>query len=795
MKALGEQIYRVGEIEIDASQGSIRRNGEEQYLRQKAFQLLLYLLERRQRLVPKQELVEAIWEGTAVGDDALVQLVKEVRRSLGDDPRQPQFIKTFPKIGYRFIGPVQGRFIADLATIETREVTTVELEYEEEDSDRRQSAEAIPQALPAAALKRWGSSRLLLISAAMLIMAIPFAIFLGQRLWPAKQASAEKRLPQVAGKKSLAVMYFDNQAASTEFDWLREGLADMLITDLSRSSKLTVLSRGQLHVLLDRIGHNAGERIELDQALDIAKRIEAEAIVLGSFARLDGQIRIDAQLHDARTGQIIAAERLIVDKPADILTQLDLLSMKLAAQLTAEPTNQEEQTGLADVMTNNLEAYRNYSLGLEKALALESTGAIALFKRAIALDPQFAMAHARIGYTYAVSWVFGEKAKSHLERAFQLSERLTEKDKLHIIAWYAIANLDYASAISTFRKIIAQYPLEVEAYLRLGALLQGEEQLEESVGVARQGLAIDPEAEELCNLLGNNYLYLSRHDEALAMYRRYVELAPKEANAYDSLGSGYQWAGRYAEAIEAYNRALALKPDFEIALVHLANVYFQQGRYREAVSNYERYIQIAQSDFDRGRGYSNLIYLFLRSGDLEGARHIANKSIKYSEMMGEYLMLLALEQGNLKMAENLNQRLFEKWLYTNRGASRELRSIYYAHGYFALKQGRSAEAIEDFKEALRRRPPFWNIDSFEDCLANAYLELGRLDEAIAEYERILSINPNYPLAHYHLAEAYERKGEQDKARDEYERFLETWKDSDPDITEIIASRKRLISQS
>ena len=76
------------------------------------------------------------------------------------------------------------------------------------------------------------------------------------------------------------------------------------------------------------------------------------------------------------------------------------------------------------------------------------------------------MAHARIGYTYAVSWGIADKAKPHLEKAFKLAERLSEKDRLNINAWYAIANLDYPNAIQIYREIIAKYPLETESYWR-----------------------------------------------------------------------------------------------------------------------------------------------------------------------------------------------------------------------------------------------------------------------------------------------------------------------------------------
>ena len=156
-------------------------------------------------------------------------------------------------------------------------------------------------------------------------------------------------------------------------------------------------------------------------------------------------------------------------------------------------------------------------------------------------------------------------------------------------------------------------------------------------------------------------------------------------------------------------------------------------------------------------------------------------------------LIIATEPGDLARVEQWKNQLAAKGHNSGRGTRPPLRPSLYARGYVAPKSGRSADAIADFKEALRHRPAAWDIDALEDCLAGAYLELGRLDEAIAEYERVLRLNPNYPLAHYHLGQAYDRKGLQDRARAEYDRFLQVWKDADPDIPEVIAARKRLAS--
>ncbi|HEY0347835.1 MAG TPA: tetratricopeptide repeat protein [Pyrinomonadaceae bacterium] len=768
MNRQGQRLYRLSGVEIDTSRFCLTRDGEERHLRQQTFQVLIYLLEQRERLVTKDELIDHVWRDTAVTDNALEQCLAEIRKVLGDDSRNPRFIKTIPRAGYRFIGKVEEVSAAAEAT-------------------PRISEKAV-ESRPVAPAKVWIGKRAMLISIAIILIAASLTAIYLIRQRRSLQLLSTVTLPQTAGKRSVAVMFFDNQSGNADLDWLREGLSDMLITDLSRSKNLTILSRQQLHTLLDRTGHQSSEKIRLEEALDIAQKSKATILIMGSFARLGEQIRIDAQLHDARDGQLLAAERLVVDQPAQILTQIDLLSIKLASHLGA--ADQAANSGLTSVMTNNLAAYRFYSLGVEKAQEARNPEAIALLEKAIALDTDFAMAYARIGYTYAVSWARLEEGKPYLEKAFKLTDRLSEKDKLNITAWYALANQDYAAAIRSYQEIVARYPLEVEAYRGLGRLLRGENRHDEAIEILKQGLIIDSEAKELYNSLGGVYSELGRHDEAIAMYQRYVQLAPTEPNAHDSLGLGYQWSGRYQDAIQEYQRALELKPDFEVSIIHLANTYYQQGRYQEALNEFQHYIASAHSVEERSRGYNGIAQVRLVKGQLAEAERAARQATASYKVSVYLVLAVALEKGDLRAAEKSKSSL-EKIPTIARGARGNLREIPYYQGLFELKSGRATEAIEKFKEALRYRAPTFNANPFEDCLANAYLELGHFDEAITEYERVLKLSPNYPLVHYHLGQAYEGKGQRDQAREQYERFLQVWKDADADIPEVVRAKRIL----
>lgn len=764
MNSAEEQIYRFADVEVNTSQNCLKRDGSELHLRQKAFFVLVHLLEQNQRVVSKDELMKIVWKDTAVTDDALVQCITEIRRSIGDDSHAPRFIKTVPKTGYRFIGQLENH----------------------ENGFHQNGAELSfknKKTHPSFPLFRSISNKKLFSGILILLITVSLLIFSGQSAWQNRQTVADISLPQIDGKKSLAVMYFENQTGSAELDWMREGLADMLITNLSRSSSINVLSRQQFHRLLEGISFLQNGKVSFEQTINLARKCQAQNFITGSFAKAGEKIRIDAQLHDTNSGSLLAAESLVIENPEQILTEIDLLSMKLAKHFSEdEPA---ARINLADVMTDNLEAYRYYSLAVEKAQALHNKEAIELLEKSIALDPQFAMAHARIGYAYAVTWGITDKGKPHLEKAFRLSNRLSEKDRLNIKAWYEIANLDYPSAIQTYREIIAEFPLEAEGYWRLGRLYAGEEQMSEAVEVLKQGLTVDPDGKDIYNTLGGIYSELGKHTEAIAARQRYVALAPAEANAYDSLGLAYQWAGDYQTAIVNYNRALELNPNFEIALVHLANTRFQLGQYDEAVNLYTRYIEIAPSIYEQGRGWDAIAQIHLKKRDFASAGKAAGELLKLKPRSDWSPYLIASESGNLKKAAEIEELVFLKFNFSDRGARIKQRFDFYKRGYVALQKGLADEAIVYFREAVRHKPPIWNFDAYEDCLANAFLKTGKLDEAIVEYRRILRLNPNYPLARFQLAQALEKKGLVAEARLAYQDFLNGWKDADADIPEVI----------
>ncbi|HVL69488.1 MAG TPA: tetratricopeptide repeat protein [Vicinamibacterales bacterium] len=769
----GGTVYRFDDFELDPTGPTLRRGGTEIHLRHKTFHVLLYLVEQRHRCVPKQELWQQVWAASAVTEDTLVQSVKDIRRALGDDVRSPRYVRTFPRIGYRFVADVEER-------PRPQPLPPPPPGPLPHDSRDPSQPHRVDGSTPAAASTwltwRWA---VVLVCFASLVLAGAYAAY---RLTGAGSLAAGREDPRPT---TLLITYFENQSADAEVSWLRHGLPDMLGSGLARSEDIVVVTRAAGEQSGSAGG--GGAPVPLDRSLALARRRGANAVLTGSFARLGERLRVDVRVYDAASGDLLAADSLVADRIAQVLSEVDLLSLRLASRFGG---GTRPSPSLPEVMTDNLDAYRFYSLGVERAHALQNVEALQLFERAVALDPGFAMAHARIGYTYAAMWGRNDEAKPHLQRAFNLSSRLTPRDRLSIAAWYAIANYDYAEAVRLYRQILAAYPGDTEPYLRLAVLLIGEGQPQEALDVVLRGLTIDPASPQLHNVRAAAHEHLHQYDRAIEAARRYVELAPHEPNPYDSLSLHLVSVGDYAGAKAALQRALAIDPRFEIARIHLANVYYREGRYADAIAEIRTYIDHAPSEGERVRGLDTLAEIHRRLGrDAEADRYLA-EATRLHPMTRLDHVLAAIRRGDVAFAERAKREL-EGRRSPGRGSRVTPRFRLYELGTISLHLGQHEEAVAAFREAIASPAPRWNFEDMETCLGDALVHVGRYEEAVAEYERILRVNPHYALARYGLARAYEGAGRAESAVRQYARFLETWHSADPGVPQVIDARRRL----
>jgi len=761
---LADPVVQIdGAFEVLPDLGCLRRiNGPEIALRPKTFQTLIYLLRNRQRLVTKDELTAHLWPDTAVTDDAVVQCVVELRKALGDAAREPRFIRTVPKLGYRFVGPVAEPPPPSIAVASV--AATPPLVSESNRPVSRGWHVAAP-----------------LTFAAMLVAA---AMFVRGSIGTETAA-----LDPTSGKPGIAVMFLDNQSRTPDIDWMRQGLADMLITGLSRSPRVSVLGRKHLETLLTAVNHPADQQIPLSVAKQVARRARASHVLTGSFTQVGEKTRVDVRIEtlDSRT---VAIESLTVDRPDDVLGQVDLLAWKLARHFdegVARPA------AVPEGLTVNLNAFRAYSLGLSKAAGYHNADAVKLFERALELDPNFIMARARLGYAYAVTWARPEQGLPYLEQVLANASQLREVDRLAVEAWHGIATHDFAAAATRLQRLVSLAPYEIESYVRLARLLVGERRYDEAIEVVQRGLAVDSQSTDLYNVLGAAYLESGRDADAIAALQRYVDLAPYEANSLDSLGIAYQDMGRYAEAEAAFDHALALKPDFEMSIAHLANVHFQTGRYASAERLYRRYLEVVSADNELARGWACISVIRARSGRWHEAVAAAKLSGDHARKVRGpsdpplALMALPAHAGRpIDVVPGVEVKPFP-----DRGNRASKRWFLWFSGRRALAEGDTAHGLDLLRQSLLERPISYDIDPLEDALALAHLELGRYDDAIAEFTRLLRANPRYPRAHFHLAAAYEAKGDAASAANALGEFLSVWSRADADVPEVVDATARL----
>jgi tetratricopeptide (TPR) repeat protein len=334
---------------------------------------------------------------------------------------------------------------------------------------------------------------------------------------------------------------------------------------------------------------------------------------------------------------------------------------------------------------------------------------------------------------------------------------------------------------------VNRYPGDTESARHLGRLLAGEGRYTEAAAVFAEALALDPDNPNLANSLGLAYLKSGRTADAIAMHQRYVALAPSEPNAHDSLAMSYLYAGRYDESLAEYERALTLNPEFEVARVHRGNVYYELGRFRDAAAEYVRYSQSPAPTF--GRGEAGLAWVYIAQGKRAAALAEARIVAKKSRWFSSDLLLLALAAGDVAQARAWANRPSQP--FTDRGARLSRRSEHVALGQLAIAEGRIDEGRTRLEQANAEPPVPWSQDTFDNAFADANLRLGRLDDAAAQYERVLKNNPRQPAALYHYAQVLEGQHKDADARAMLERFLAVWAHADADAPARVDAERRL----
>jgi TolB-like protein/DNA-binding winged helix-turn-helix (wHTH) protein/Tfp pilus assembly protein PilF len=519
-----------GDYQLDTELRTLERRGERVSVEPKSFDLLVYLIEHRERIVSANQLLDALWPGISVGPAALSQTVHRARQAVGDDGEHQTVLRTEHGHGFRFVAEVSVLPAADaVAAPSTGHVWT----------RRNIAAASIAAGLVALAAGLWLS-------------------------WPAPAP--------LLGEPSIAVLPFANLSEDPGQEYFADGISEELINTLVRLEGLRVVGRTSSFSY-----KNAdADLTTIGEALDV------DVILEGSVRKAGNQVRITAQLIDAEDGFHLWSETYH-RKLEDIFAIQDGIARAIADALRIElGVSQEEPLNPSG--TEHLEAHNAYLRGLELTRSNApgpAWAALGWFERAVALDPDFSRAHLRITQVYAnmltrgsVSREIAEApARAAIARVLMLDPSSSDAYTARAFLRQALGEL--ADSEADFLRAIELNPNNAWSYELYGQLLSTAlSRPVEAVTFLEQAVALDPLNLFPRAALGLALAEAGRVDEGIAMLLSTIEADSDYRENYWQLASVYGWvAGRMDEAARWYGQIIAFHPDpfmyTDLVTIHL----------------------------------------------------------------------------------------------------------------------------------------------------------------------------------------------------------------------------------
>jgi adenylate cyclase len=359
-----------------------------------------------------------------------------------------------------------------------------------------------------------------------------------------------------AGKPSIAVLPFTNLSGNPEQQYFSDGVAEDIITDLSKVSGLFVIARNSSFTY-------RGKAVRVQE---VSRELGVRYVLEGSVRKAGNRVRIAAQLIDGTTGGHLWAERYDREL-TDIFAVQDEVTREIVTALALK-LNKGEQRRIARKGTDNLDAYDHYLRGRQLVFQRSRTGveeARPLLERAIDLDPGFAQAYAMLALTYLLDHVndWHDAGGNSLEKAHELAQMAVARDGD-----------------------------DADAHWALGWTLLQRRQHDRAMVEARTALLCEPNLALAHGLLGQVLYYSGRSAEALHPLASALRLDPNHDQSLHYLALAYFGVGRYEDAAAVLKRRIVRKPDTDVSRVLLAACYGHLGRLEEARAQWREVMRV-----------------------------------------------------------------------------------------------------------------------------------------------------------------------------------------------------------
>jgi DNA-binding winged helix-turn-helix (wHTH) protein/TolB-like protein/Tfp pilus assembly protein PilF len=578
--------YTFGPFQLDSAKRQLLREGVTVPLTPKVFDLLLYLVENSHRVVEKEELIERIWPDSFVEERNIAQNIFTLRKSLGETGSE-RYVETVPRRGYRFVATVRplGDLGADL--IVARHVRS-ELIIEEEEV----SAEADPdrKTLPH---NRWHGrlTRAQAIGLGLLASALAIGLIAAAYFWLRGRPDSPRTVAEI---RSIAVLPFKPIAGSETDEYLGLGMADALITRLSRIRQILV--RPTRAVLKYNVPDN--------DLATVGRELKVDSLLDGRIQKDGERLRITVQLVRVSDGASLWGETFD-ERFTSIFNVQDSISDKVTQKMLLELSG-EEKRQMTKRYTQSTEAYQAYTRGRyhwNKRTEEGLKAAVKHYEEAIEKDPTYALAYVGLAECYALFSTYAvmpakesfPKAEAAALKALDLDERIAEAHAALGVISYEY-NWDWETADREFKRAIELNPNYATAHQWYGGYLISLGRFDEGISEIRRAQELDPLSPIINASVGWFHYFARRYDEAIEEGRKALSLEGNTAIAHYFLSQAYIEKGMYDDAIAELHKTLSLAPDAD-TLALLVRAYALAGDKEKARKTFDEIDRLAKRSY------------------------------------------------------------------------------------------------------------------------------------------------------------------------------------------------------
>jgi tetratricopeptide (TPR) repeat protein/predicted Ser/Thr protein kinase len=643
--------------------------------------------------------------------------------------------------------------------------------------------------------------------------------------------------------QALAVVEIQDFTGERSLDWLGNGVMELLTTNLAQSKTLEVISTERIRGLVRQRVKDEG-RLPASEAREVAKEAQADLFVSGALLKVGQGLRLDLRVQETATGRVLFADKVEAENAQAVFATVDKATANILARLA--PDEATLQPNVSASLTGNLDALHAYEEGLGYIARIMVEQAEVAFRRAVELDPQFAMAHYRLAdVLYFKDIVLQRRA---IDRAAELAARLPlpRQQKLIIDASRLSVEGRLEDSDEILKTAIREFPRETQPRFELGGQLAREGKWEDSVQVVDQLVAFDQRNALAYNGLAYSHAHSGNIPKALEAVDKYAALLPtNDPNPIDTRGDVLAISGRLEDAMAQYRKDLELNPHIRgypiigYPDVKIALCYLYEGKYTLAETGAQQGLERGNQD-ERALAVGVLGDIEVARGRLdkaaaryEEAAHLSEKlDVRRSAALEWKAVQIYLEQRQPEQALALARRLHSPWAPGFRGiahllmsnlaaAEKEFTSLrasltpvvgdYMADKFIkldralaALYAGHWQQVIVEWPQlsATSRRP-------FTLAVGRASVETANWDEAERYLNTVLMLQRtwdyqiaiansdflSYALGGFYLGRVFEHSGKKAEAANAYQEFLSHFENSNarlPQIAEARAALKRLL---